>query len=40
MFKRGLGTFGVGVRKQIRRVWYKFSNFVRFEVGDGSHISF
>jgi hypothetical protein len=34
------GSFGVGVWKHIRREWEKFCNFVRFEVGDGSHISF
>jgi hypothetical protein len=30
----------VGVWKHIRRGWEKFYNFVRFEVGDGSFISF
>jgi hypothetical protein len=34
------GSFGVGVWKHIRRGWEKFRNFVRFEVGNGSHISF
>jgi hypothetical protein len=34
------GSFGVGVWKHIRREWEKFRNFVRFEVGNGSHISF
>jgi hypothetical protein len=38
--KEVLGTFGVGVWKHIRRGWDKFSNFVRFEVGIGSHVSF
>jgi hypothetical protein len=35
-----MGTFGVGVWKHIRRAWEKFSKFVRFEVGDGSKVSF
>jgi hypothetical protein len=34
------GSFGVGVWKHIRRGWEKFRNFVRFDVGNGSHISF
>jgi len=34
------GSFGVGVWKHIRRGWGKFRNFVCFEVGNGSHISF
>jgi hypothetical protein len=34
------GSFGVGVWKHIRRGWEKFRNFVRFEVGNGSNISF
>jgi hypothetical protein len=34
------GSYGVGVWKHIRRGWEKFYNFVRFEVGDGSLISF
>jgi hypothetical protein len=34
------GSFGVGVWKHIRRGWEKFCNFVRFEVGDESYISF
>jgi hypothetical protein len=38
--KEVLGTFGVGVWKHIRRGWDKFYNFVRFEVGVGSHVSF
>jgi hypothetical protein len=33
-------SFGVGVWKHIRRGWEKFRNSVRFEVGNGSHISF
>jgi hypothetical protein len=35
-----LGTFGVGLWKHIRRGWDKFHNFVRFEVGVESHVSF
>jgi hypothetical protein len=38
--KEVLGIFGVGVWKHIWRGWDKFSNFVRFKVGDGSHVSF
>jgi hypothetical protein len=38
--KEVAGSFGVGVWKHIRRGWEKFRNFVRFEVGNGSHISF
>jgi hypothetical protein len=38
--KEVLGTFGVGVWKHIRREWDKFSNFIFFEVEDGSHVSF
>jgi hypothetical protein len=38
--KEVLGTFGVDVWKHIRRGWEKFSNFARFEVGVGSHVSF
>jgi hypothetical protein len=38
--KEVLGTFGVGVWKHIRRGWDKFHNFVHFEVGVGSHVSF
>lgn len=34
------GTFGMGVWKHIRRGWGMFSKFVRFEVGDGSKVSF
>jgi hypothetical protein len=34
------GSFGVGVWKHIRRGWEKFCNFVGFDVGDRSHISF
>jgi hypothetical protein len=33
-------TFGVGDWKHIKRGWNKFSNFVRFEVGVGSRVSF
>jgi len=39
-FKEVLDTFGVGVWKHIRRGWDKFRNFVRFEVGVGSHVTF
>jgi hypothetical protein len=35
-----MGTYGVGVWKHIRRRWDKFSNFVRFEVGVRSNVSF
>jgi hypothetical protein len=38
--KEVLDSFGVGVWKHIRRGLEKFCNFVHFEVGDGSHISF
>jgi hypothetical protein len=38
--KEVLGTFGVGVWKQIRRGWDKFRTLVRFEVGVGSQVSF
>jgi hypothetical protein len=31
------GSFGVGVWKHIRKGWEKFRNFVRFEVGNGTH---
>jgi len=34
------GSFGVGVWKHIRKGWEKFRNLVRFEVGNGTHISF
>jgi hypothetical protein len=34
------GSYGVGVWKYIRKGWEKFCNYVRFVVGDGSHISF
>jgi len=33
------GLFG-GVWKHIRRGWRVFSRFIRFQVGDGSQISF
>jgi len=36
--KKVSGSFGVGVWKHIRRGWEKFRNFVRFEVGNGSHM--
>jgi hypothetical protein len=35
-----MGTYGVGVWKHIRRGWECFSKFIKFEVGDGSQISF
>jgi hypothetical protein len=35
-----LGTQGVGLWKNIRRGWEKFSTHTRFEVGDGSKVSF
>ena len=38
--KEVMGTFGVGVWKQIRRGWDNFSNFLRFEVGVGFKVSF
>jgi hypothetical protein len=38
--KEVLGTFGVGVWKHIRRGLDKFSNFVLFEVGVWSKVSF
>jgi hypothetical protein len=38
--KEVLGTFGVGVWKHIRKGWEKFHNFVRFEAGVGSKVSF
>jgi len=34
------GSYGVGAWKYIRKGWEKFCNYVRFVVGDGSHISF
>jgi hypothetical protein len=34
------GSFGVGVWKHIRRGWESFLKFIKFEVGDGSHIRF
>jgi hypothetical protein len=33
-------SYGVGVWKHIRRGWECFSKFLKFEVGDGYHISF
>jgi hypothetical protein len=38
--KEVLGTYGVGVQKHTRRGWDKFSNFVHFEMGVGSKVSF
>jgi hypothetical protein len=38
--KEVMGTYGVGVWKHIRRGWDKFSNFVRFDMGVGSKVSF
>jgi hypothetical protein len=40
VLERVVGLFGVGVWKHIRRGWEKFRNFVRFEVGNESNISF
>ena len=34
------GSFGLGLWKNIRKGWEKFSCFTRFEVRDGSKISF
>lgn len=34
------GTFGVRVLKAIRRGWETFSKCVKYEVGDGSKVSF
>ena len=33
-------TFGVGLWKNIKKGWEKLTNFTKFEVGDGSKISF
>jgi len=38
--KKVMGAYRVGVWKHNSRGWYKFSNFVRFEVGVGSKVSF
>jgi hypothetical protein len=38
--KEVVGPFGVGVWKYIRRGWRAFSQFVRYEVGDGLMIKF
>jgi hypothetical protein len=35
-----LEVYEVGLWKNIRRVWGKFSNHTRFEVGDGSNVRF
>jgi hypothetical protein len=35
-----MGTFGVGVWKFIRRGYETFSKFVKYEVGNGSNVSF
>lgn len=32
------GPYGAGVRRNIRKGWRSFSNYIRFEVGDGSKI--
>jgi hypothetical protein len=40
VLKRGFGDFWSGVWKDIRRGWDKFHNFVRFETGVGSKVSF
>ncbi len=34
------GVFGVGLWKNIRKVWENFSCHTKFEVGNGSRISF
>jgi len=34
------GLFGVGLWKNIRRVWGKFASYTRFEVGDGLRLDF
>jgi hypothetical protein len=39
-YQRKLRGLLVGVWKHVRRRWGVFSRFIRFEVGDGSHISF
>ena len=36
----GEGPYGVGVWKHIWRGWEGFSRFIKFGVGDGSHIRF
>jgi hypothetical protein len=33
-------SHGVGLWKHIKNGWYKFSQFIKFEVGDGSRIKF
>jgi hypothetical protein len=33
-------TFGVGLWKNVRKGWETFSGYTRFEVGDGTMISF
>jgi hypothetical protein len=38
--KEVIKPFGVGVSKSIKRWWKIFSEFVIFEVGDGSKFSF
>jgi hypothetical protein len=37
---QAMRSYGVGVWKHIRRGWECFSKFIKFEVGDGSQISF
>ncbi|XP_059462221.1 uncharacterized protein LOC132191291, partial [Corylus avellana] len=34
------GTFGVGLRKNIRKGWDTFQGFMSFEVGDGTRVRF
>jgi hypothetical protein len=38
--KEVMGIFGVGVWKHIRKGWDNFSNFLRFEGGNGFKVSF
>jgi hypothetical protein len=38
--KEVMWIFGVGVKKFIRRGWEMFSKFVKYEVDDGSKVSF
>jgi hypothetical protein len=34
------GSYGMGVWKCVRREWDGFAKYVRYEVGDGSHVMF
>jgi hypothetical protein len=38
--RRGSGPYGVSLWKNIRNGWDRFSQFVRYKVGDGSSIQF